>query len=59
MAEHVWMHGARQAGLASGTADDLAHGIRREGRLALADEQVGGGRVVPLQAAQGPQLGTA
>jgi len=44
------------AGLASGSTDDLAHRIGAERRLALAHEYVGGVRVSPLQSAQGAQF---
>ena len=52
VAQHVRMDRELDAGLASGSTDDLAHRIGAERRLALAHEYVGGVRVSPLQSAQ-------
>lgn len=49
VAQHVGVDRELDSGLSSGAANDLAHGIRGERRLALADKHVGRIWVVPLQ----------
>jgi len=49
VAQHVGMDRELDTGLSSGPANDLAHRIGGEWRLALADEHVGCIWVVPLQ----------
>jgi hypothetical protein len=56
VAQHVRMDRELDAGLASGSTDDLAHRIGAERRLALAHEYVGGVRVSPLRSAQDAQF---
>ncbi len=57
VAQHVWVNLERDAGFAPSPVDDLAYCIDGERSLALADKHVGRVRVVPLQSAQGAQLG--
>jgi len=49
MAQHVGVDRELDTGLSSCPADDLAHRIGGERRLALADEHVGSIWVIPLQ----------
>ena len=57
MAKHMWVNLKRDASLAPSPIDDLAYRIDGERSLALADKHVGCLRIVPLQPAQGTQLG--
>src|SRR5664279_5170315 len=57
VAQHMWVNLERDAGLAPSPFDDLTYCINGERSLALADKHVGRARVVPLQPAQGTQLG--
>jgi hypothetical protein len=52
VAQHVRVDRKFDAGLAPGTADDLAHGIGRQRRFALADEDVSCARILAPQSAE-------
>jgi hypothetical protein len=56
VAQHVRVYRELDAGPLSGPPDDFAHRVGGERRLALADEHVSCIRIIPLQAAEGPQL---
>ena len=47
-AEHVRMNRELKAGLASGPGDDLSNRVRGQRSLALADEDIGSARLLPL-----------
>ncbi len=57
VAQHVWVNLERDSGLAPRSVDDLAYCIDGERSFALAYKHVASVQVVPLEPAQGTQLG--